>query len=115
MSDAPQTGAIQVISEYSQLGMPNQAMYAFVVKIDGRTAGEVLPEQSEAFITSPGVHEVRVGLAWFRSRPVSVTVPRGGRVVLKTDMYRKFRFLRALATPLSALRLEVVSPDSKWT
>jgi len=108
---AAETGAIQVISEYSQPGMPNQAMYAFMVKIDGRTAGKVLPQQSEAFITSPGVHEVRVGLAWYRSRPLSVTVPPGGRVVLTTNMSRKFRFLRAFAAPLSALKLEVVSPN----
>jgi hypothetical protein len=95
---------IFVVSEYSQPGRPNQEMYAFAVSIDRTKVGRVLPQQSWAFSVEPGTHVVRVKLWYFTSRPLTVNVPAGGSVVLKTDIYRKWRFLRAFP-PAHALRL----------
>jgi hypothetical protein len=79
-------------------------MYAFTVSIDQKNVRMVLPQQSWAFMVDPGTHVVRVRLWWFTSRPITVTVPPGGSVVLKTDIYRKWRFFRAFP-PFRALRL----------
>jgi hypothetical protein len=86
--------------------MPNQAGYAFAVSIDRKKVGRVLPQESWAFSVNPGTHEVRVQLLWFKSRSLTVNVPSGGSVVLKTDIYRRLRFFRAFV-PFRALRLDV--------
>lgn len=79
-------------------------MYAFTVSIDRKKVGRVLPQQSWAFLVDPGSHVVRVQMWYFTSRPFAVNVPSGGSIVLKADIYRKWRFFRAFP-PFRALRL----------
>ena len=55
-----QPGIVFVVSEYSQPGRSNQALYAFTVSIDRKKAGLVLPQQTWAFSVDPGSRVVRV-------------------------------------------------------
>ncbi|MBO0835538.1 MAG: hypothetical protein J2P28_08470 [Actinobacteria bacterium] len=106
-------GTIFVQSAYAQPGRRDQGIYAFAVRIDGRYVGSVLPQGSSAFAASSGNHQVRVGLMWFKSRPLSVMVPAGGQVVLRADVNGKLNspslLIRGLFTPFNGLRLEQLS------
>jgi hypothetical protein len=108
------SGTIFVESDYpSRPEIGNQATLGFTVTIDGRRAGTVLPQSSWGFHVSPGSHEVRVGLMWYKSPRLSVVVPAGGQVVLRANTNGKLNspglFIRGLFAPLTALRLKQVS------
>src|SRR5215471_80508 len=108
------SGTIFVVSDYpSRPEISNQANFAFTVTIDGRRAGNVLPQGSWGFHVSPGSHEVRVGLMWYKSPSLSVVVPAGGQVVLRANTNCKLNspalFVRGFFAPFRALRLEQVS------
>lgn len=112
MGDAG-SGTIFVESDYAQPGRRDQAAYAFTVTVDGKFVGTVPPQGSWAFHVTPGNHQVRVGLMWFKSPKLSVMVPAEGQVVLRADVNGKlnspFLFIRGMFAPFTALRLQQVS------
>jgi hypothetical protein len=73
----------------------------------------VLPQSSWGFHVSPGSHEVRVALMWYKSPRLSVVVPAGGQLVLRASTNGKlnspFLFIRGFFAPFKVLRLEEVS------
>lgn len=107
------SGTVFVQSAYARPDLRNPAALSFTVKIDGKLAGTVPPQGSWAFDVSPGNHQVRVGMWWFKSRKLSVMVPVGGQVVLRANVNGQLNspslFIRGLVTPLRYLRLEQVS------
>lgn len=106
------SGTVFVQSAYARPDLRDPAALAFTVTIDGNRVGAVPPQGSWAFQVSPGSHEVRVGLMWFKSPRLSVVVPAGGQVVLRADVNGKVNspslLVRGIVAPSKAPRLEQI-------
>ena len=87
----------------------NQQLGAFVISVDGKKVGVLVPEGSLAVSCSAGRHGVRARRGWYRSQSIEVDLGSGEVTELVVDMEHPDslfrRFLLALFAPWRSLAI----------
>jgi len=81
---------------------------AFTVHVDGKRVGVVPALGALSIEVEPGMHTLRVGLRWFRSRPVELMAPADDLRFTATIPQSLASFLRLAFKPRSAIVLRRV-------
>jgi hypothetical protein len=87
--------AIKIVNEYQWMLDPRWA--GFHVRLDGHRAGLAPLHGSLTTIVTPGPHNVRVRLWWYRSREVEVMALSGETVELVADICRDRPVIKRIA------------------
>lgn len=84
----------ELLIESRRSWMGKQSTGAFIVVLDGRKAGKLLPEGSLAIELEAGEHTIKVRQWWYSSRSIEIAISAGKQETLIARSSRDEHFVR---------------------